>query len=238
MCSPAISTDTGTGGSAANVSLPITAARSDRIDRAPGGRLGEIGQHLPDNSNFIRSVPITDKSFAGLMATVEVDHDFLVAVGRVQPSKRTQRSGRAGEHRRDVGRTVAVAGGDGPVTPVMSVNWMEPCLALTVYLVLVTVVPGLDDHGWRRSVCPAKSLPSSAVAMTGFVGYGAGGDRRGGSVEGKFQVGLDQFLQGAGELALLGFDGLQSVSRWPDWDSWCSRVSTDSDTLRSGTLPT
>lgn len=27
-----------------------------------------------------------------------------------------------------------------PVTPVMSVNWMEPCLALTVYLPAATIV--------------------------------------------------------------------------------------------------
>ena len=42
-----------------------------------------------------------------------------------------------------------------------------------------------------------------------LIGHRTGGHRRGGTVEGEFQIRLDQFFQRAGELALFGLDELQ-----------------------------
>lgn len=54
-----------------------------------------------------------------------------------------------------------------PVTPVRSVNMIEPCLALTVYLAADTVVAPAFTTTLETFCLPSRySLPSSAVAMT------------------------------------------------------------------------
>lgn len=96
-----------------------------------------------------------------------------------------------------------------PVTPVMSVNWKEPCLAFTVYLVLATVVaPAFTTKDDTFCLAEQIQLVGFGRRRNGAVSHGAGSHDRRAAVERQFEIARDKFFQGAGKLAFLALDDL------------------------------